>query len=336
MSSSVIFVRSFLTYATRRDLDMDALLEYSGLSRHVLREDASHRISDITVNNLWKNAVRMSGDPFFGLHLGEAMQLPALELVGQVIQLSNTVGEALSHAANLLPFITDLYTIEVTREAHTFTTYLRENEEACKQYPDTARQVADYLLAFILHEMDGLLLERISPHQVQIPAPFENPEYIRVLRTPNVISGTEWRLTFPSWLLQTPLVTSNYGYQKYFLKEISRLQLESGNPGPLKNRVFNHLLSNSYLYDIRIGAVAANFNTSTRSLQRQLKKERTSFLEIAEEVRKLVAIKQVRSGKYAVKEIAYSLGYNESSAFIKAFRRWTGTTPSGFLESNNP
>jgi len=40
-----------------------------------------------------------------------------------------------------------------------------------------------------------------------------------------------------------------------------------------------------------------------------------------------LAIHYMKAGSYQLKEISYLLGYNELSAFSRAFKRWTGKAP---------
>jgi AraC-like DNA-binding protein len=76
--------------------------------------------------------------------------------------------------------------------------------------------------------------------------------------------------------------------------------------------------------------VAAALGMSGRSLQRRLKDFGTSYAELLEETRRELACAYLRSHTYSVTEIAFLLGFDDSSAFARAFRRWTGDTPSGF------
>jgi AraC-like DNA-binding protein len=74
---------------------------------------------------------------------------------------------------------------------------------------------------------------------------------------------------------------------------------------------------------------------SARTLQRKLKEEGINFQQLADDVRKTLAINYLKSGTYQVKEISYLLGYNELSAFTRTFKRWTGITPGVYQKSNN-
>ena len=46
-----------------------------------------------------------------------------------------------------------------------------------------------------------------------------------------------------------------------------------------------------------------------------------------------VRLHYLESGTYPIKEISYILGYNELSAFTRAFKRWTGSSPGNYLKN---
>ncbi|MCW3117186.1 MAG: AraC family transcriptional regulator, partial [Chitinophagaceae bacterium] len=81
---------------------------------------------------------------------------------------------------------------------------------------------------------------------------------------------------------------------------------------------------------LSLNDLSANFNSSPRTIQRRLKKENTTFQKLAEEVMTYFAKEALQKGDFATKEIAYMLGYNELSAFSRAFKRWTGQSPYAY------
>ena len=81
-----------------------------------------------------------------------------------------------------------------------------------------------------------------------------------------------------------------------------------------------------------IEEVATSFHVSSRTLNRRLKDLGTTFKDLVAEVRKKLAIEYLRSPKNSIDEIAYLLGYQDSSNFSKAFRNWTGHSPTQYRE----
>jgi AraC-like DNA-binding protein len=75
---------------------------------------------------------------------------------------------------------------------------------------------------------------------------------------------------------------------------------------------------------------------SARTLKRLLAAEGTTFSAITEEERREQAMLRLRSSDKPVTEIAESLGFANSANFIRAFRRWTGRTPSQYRNERDP
>jgi AraC-like DNA-binding protein len=80
--------------------------------------------------------------------------------------------------------------------------------------------------------------------------------------------------------------------------------------------------------DIR--TVAVHQNMSRRTLQRRLKDWGFTFEEILDDIRRSEALMLVRTGTLPMIEVAFLLGYSDPAHFSRAFRRWTGVTPSDY------
>jgi AraC-like DNA-binding protein len=85
--------------------------------------------------------------------------------------------------------------------------------------------------------------------------------------------------------------------------------------------------------DASIGRTAARAHVSQRTLQRQLADAGLSFKGVLDEMREEVARVLLVSTPRSLLEITYLLGYSDASAFNRAFRRWTGTTPLDYRTS---
>jgi AraC-like DNA-binding protein len=79
-----------------------------------------------------------------------------------------------------------------------------------------------------------------------------------------------------------------------------------------------------------IDEVAEGLNMSVRTLRRRLTEAGTSYRELLDEVRHALAEELLGTTPLSVSDVAVRLGYGESSSFIYAFKRWTGTTPAAF------
>jgi AraC-like DNA-binding protein len=324
-------VGNLLAYGVQRDISPERLCRLSGINPAIVKHPAKAAITTRQVNDLWMNASHLSNDSLFGLHFGESLQLAALGIVGQLIQNSRTVGQALSHAAEFMHLLTNLFTMTVTQTDQTFMVRFIPDAERVAEYPFMARHLMDLSMVLVLHEVDGLVLEKIKPQAVTLPytAP-DRPEYERVLRCRTIERADEYSLVFDARYWDTPILTEKYELQSIQLQKATSLGNPSRKGQLTKELIGTYLVTNAYLGIPTLEELAANFNTSSRSLQRKLQEEGITYQQVADSIRKSLATTYLESGKHPIKEISYLLGYNELSAFSRAFKRWTGTTPGKY------
>jgi AraC-like DNA-binding protein len=90
-------------------------------------------------------------------------------------------------------------------------------------------------------------------------------------------------------------------------------------------RVITEQLTCGHLSDDK---VAEALFMSSRTLQRKLSAEGTTFKQLLESIRKKLAMEYLKDELLSFSEISYLLGYSEQSSFTRAFKRWTGRSPT--------
>ncbi|MBA8988758.1 AraC-like DNA-binding protein [Sphingobacterium soli] len=330
-----MFLQALFLFCEERGIPMDKIAAFSNISLQELNTIPSYTISNQQLENIWKNIVKHSKNELIGFHFGATMQITALGVVGQVIQMSNTVKEALNHASSMIHLITDFYSMQVIENPQTFSIVFQKNT-GFDNFPTAQNQMGDFLIAFTLYELKGLLMENPKPLKASFPTYRIGYDgvYEQILKCP-IKKSDSYILEFRKEYLETKIITANYEIQSLLIEQINRLQNPKSLDGDFTKRIFNFLIANSYLYSLSIEFVAGSFNISVRTLQRKLKQEGVSYLQIVEEVRKSLAIHYIQKSSSSVKEISAILGYSEPSAFVRAFKNWTGKTPSEYRKTNN-
>lgn len=82
---------------------------------------------------------------------------------------------------------------------------------------------------------------------------------------------------------------------------------------------------------ISMDKVSKDLAMSRQTLYRRLKDEGITFAEIHDDLRQRMAIEYLEGQKVSVNETAYLLGFSEASSFVRAFKRWTGLSPTAYL-----
>lgn len=97
----------------------------------------------------------------------------------------------------------------------------------------------------------------------------------------------------------------------------------------LANRVREHLRAAIHASS---AAVAEALHVSVRSLHRELAREGTSLLRVKDEVRLSLADAALRRTQLSIKQVASRAGFVSEKSFARAFRTWTGESPSSYRE----
>jgi AraC-like DNA-binding protein len=82
-----------------------------------------------------------------------------------------------------------------------------------------------------------------------------------------------------------------------------------------------------------IDAIADELNISSKTLERRLAERGQSFSALLDETRCEAAKHYLKETEMRISQVAYMAGYTEAPALVRAFKRWTGTTPMKFRDS---
>ena len=115
------------------------------------------------------------------------------------------------------------------------------------------------------------------------------------------------------------------------LAERRLLRVTGNTPYGARVREFLLRQGNPHRTDMR--AVAQALGLSVRSLRRRLASEGEAYDVIATDAQAAVAKQLLGQKQRTIQETAYELGFSDTSTFHRAFKRWTGMTPSAYRAS---
>lgn len=81
--------------------------------------------------------------------------------------------------------------------------------------------------------------------------------------------------------------------------------------------------------------IARLFSMHRRTLHRHLRTEGLAFRQVADEIRFEIACELLENTDMALSQVAAALQYSELSAFTRAFRRWSGESPSAWRTNHS-
>lgn len=305
----------------------DALYEAIELDPALLR-DPDQRIPFAQVVALYEKAAELTRDDAFGLHVGEAVDPKAFDVLGYAVINSPTLGEALDRMVryNFIWTNGSCFSVEA-RGATTCIVYEYLDQTITERRHDT-----EMTLAAIAALVRAVADPKLSPARVtfQHQAPRDTREHARIFQCPVEFEANKNQYFLDSSALALPIVRADPELCAVLDRHAAELVARLPREDTLRKRVENLIRNELRGGNAALDHIAKKLGLSARTLQRKLQTLGTSHQELLDEMRKELAIRYLHEPEMAVCEVAYLLGFSESSAFHRAFKRWTGTTPTEF------
>ena len=298
------------------------VFEQAGLSM-ALYSDPDRRVTYRRSGQLFEACVAATGCCHFGLLVGEHSQPSHLGIAGFLTRAASTVGEALSALVNYL----DLHDRGGVPRLQSGPDYCRLSFQVYQQDLQGIEQIYDFVAAVMHSTMRSLCGRNWKASRISLPRrkPADVHPYARYFGTPIQFDADLCAMEFPShWLEREPPAADAFLY-RYLEHEAEAQQrmTYSNIRDELRGVLRDGLLTGRHC----ARQVAQVFGMSERSFQRRLESEGTSFRQELDQVRSTLSRQLLTSTNLPVCDIAQSLGYADSSAFIRAFGRWCGCSP---------
>lgn len=170
---------------------------------------------------------------------------------------------------------------------------------------DPEHLATDTLVAFLHRTISWSIARRIP--LIRMEMPYEEPSFLRYYEATFGIVPTfgaeRLSFSFDAELLSAPLFRTDEDLERWIAESPENF---------FSTRDFG--------------------SSTTDQVRRLLREEGTSMTLIREDVLRDAAINSLVAGKESVEDLSTRLGFSESSAFRRAFRRWTGMPPGSYRE----
>ena len=307
--------------------DSAAVLRSVGIDPEVLG-DVDARIPVETLHALWE-AVLAVAPGAGGAVLGAERYSPGdYGLVGFVAMNSGTLREAIGHAVRYMGLWTDEPGMALESDGTLRIVYRTPFADRIG-----LRFATEATPAEILHAARMVTQKHIVPREVRFmhPGPRDISLHEEFFGCKVTFRADDIAMLFSAEDLALPLPKADEQLGAY-LRSVANQALEKR--GGTEDTPLDHIrgiIAEQLQQGVpSLDQVAKGMATSERTLRRRLEAEGTSFRALLDETRALLAQGYVRDKRLPLSEVAFLLGFSEPSAFHRAFKRWTGTTPSAF------
>jgi len=309
-------------------IDAEPLFREMALNPEVMKQPGGrYRVKDI--DKLWRKASEVIDDPCFGLKAAELWHPSNLGALGYAMLASNTLRTSLERLDRYHRFLTDkeFMKLDDTEEGLRLTLVLSHGNSDIPQQKDAT-------LAVTLSMCRVNYVEDLAPVSVTLkhPKPSCSAKFFEYFRSPVLFEAPTYSLTLSLEAVDKILPGSNPQLaelnDQIMIEYLAKLD-QDRIAHKVKAVIIDQLPSGKVTDE----SVAQTLYMSPRKLQRLLQGDGTTFNFILNQIRLDLAQKYLREQDTSITEIAFLLGFSESSAFSRAFKRWMGVTPSQYRKA---
>jgi AraC-like DNA-binding protein len=303
-----------------------ALFKQAGLDPQKLY-DPNARYLETRLNKLWKLAAEATKDPYLGLKVASFWHPSSAHALGYAWLASATLMDALERTVRYFRMMTDKERLTLTESDEDIRLIIENPVADCP----TAPEDLDASFAALIHLCRMCYGESFNPLRItmgrpQLPDPAPFAEHFRA---PIQYSGNENSVCFDKAVVTTALPTANAEVARAN-EQIVQAYLARFDRSSVAMQVRSRLTEQLSSGRANQESVADALHISLRSLQRRLNDEGTSYKGLLDETRRELASHYMAESHRSINEITYLLGFSEPSNFSRAFRRWTGSSPSAY------
>ena len=327
---SASYANAFLDFAVSSGADRALLHAQSSLSVVDLAEP-DRRISFERFKVLARAAALLSGDPALALRFGASPLFFERSILGLIISASNSMSDAIVQMNRYGPLVNDF---PATGSKGRFVvaqangeTWFEDRRADPNDFPEITEAVFARLVAHNEHMFPGRSPVVKMVH-VTHTEPAHGAEYARIIKAP-VVFGSDRNavLIDKSWLDARPPNANRYVFG-IFSSYADALLKSLDSSKSARGRVESLLIPILHTGDVGMDAIAERMAVSRATLYRRLKEEGVSFEQMLDDLRHRMAEHYLKGQKVSIGEAAYLVGFSGAAAFTRAYKRWTGTSPS--------
>lgn len=301
------------------------VLEQVGIDP-ALMEQPTARVPAKAFAALWLVQIRELNDEFFQLD-SHGMPPGSFALICRALIQEPTLEKALRQClANFALFLRDFRgTLNVRGKRAVISLQTRSPSS------ELSRQGEETFLVLIISLLCWLGGRRIPIDRADFRHQRLSLRDDTLLWGPNLSFGADHtEIEFDSDYLRLPVVQDLASLKTFLRTAPQWLVIRFRNQHGLASQVHQRLRRSRYSEWPTLQGLALELHLSPSTLRRKLEREGCSYQQIKDEVRRGVAFERLRQGRTNISDIAEQLGFQEPSAFHRAFKKWTGVSPGQY------
>jgi len=332
------FARAHLDNALRLGGNEADILAKAKLTRALLKQPRT-RVSAKQLSTIIRANWLTSGDELMGL-TQQKIKLGVFSLLAERLVGLKTLGDVLKHTVEFYNLISDQlhFSLEIDQQEVRFSVQpvfklegSHTNATQASALPPRSLLI-EYLL-LVWHRFPSWLVGQVIPLKrvcLQYPKPLHFPEYRLMFACPCHYENPVNAVVFDAKYLNLPIIQNTNELNIYIKEAPLQWFKKQSFFDTCSAQVMRILEESSNVKESDLEAIANRLHMTSRTLRRKLTQEGSGFQQLKDNVRRDQAIGFFEDTSLTMSEIGRRLGFTEPATFTRAFKKWTGVSPSDY------
>lgn len=297
---------------------------------YLQRENVFNPYAVCTEDQMWSflaKSARLEGIEDLGILVAQQSRIEDLGIFGQILLQSVTLKDCLE---NFISFISKHHSHGRER----FWLKINQNQAFfCAKNPYKYKKIGSfqstgYTVVFMLNLLKAYLGNQWKPNCIYLQ---DSSRKIWENCTSFVDVNLYYEQDYYAIIFPRDLLYTVKAQNKLTVEELQLRSWQSFNPPETLPESLKIILTSMIPEQItQLDIIAEIIGISKRTLNRLLQNQQTSYKEILAKTRYEIAVKKLAYCSDSITEIAFDLGYSDPAHFTRAFKKWTGFSPSQF------
>jgi AraC-like DNA-binding protein len=322
------YSRSIASALEQRGVDSAVVFEKAGVPMYST-SDPLRRMTNAEISALFRESVAATDDAYFGLFVAEVFHISQLHALGFALLASSTIRDFCLRLQNFYRLASQNveFRLQETDEETILAVKLTQ--------PDICGETVDAFAGLLVRLVRAIGERGFTPQRVElvrsVPAHGDQP-YKDYFGCEVLFDRPEICICFEQGIIDLPLPGASQELAQ--LHDRTAMEyLEKLDRQNITNRVRGLIVDTLSTGQVSKQQIADGINMSTRSLELKLAEENTNFQQVLNSTRQALTEGYMEQSSISITEIAYLLGFSDAANFTRAFKRWTGKSPSEFRKS---
>ncbi len=269
--------------------------------------------------------------PGFSVRVGQAMKMDDYGVLGLSWKTCSNAGEIFERCERYFKLLSNTYVFKVEKQEEVSLVHLfRDGYRRGVELSNESTFSATVVVLQAMTEKDIVPVRISFKHR----PPTDLKDYNRAFPCPLLFNQPHNFIAYQTTDLETRTAKADISINKFLVErveeetrgiEVSSIKIASDVENLIKDALPSGIPS--------ILQIGKHMGMSTRTLTRRLSEQGISFRDLVKQTQEKISKDLLKNSSCPVGEIAFQTGFSEQSAFNRAFKRWTGQSPTSFRKN---